>query len=278
MGQIALSSSSLHGKTGEEPSGAGGGRFGRPGPRRHLGVEGKGGGGPAGSIPNRSSARGGLRWPGHCGRWRPWAGVPEGRRRPRGGGKHWWASVVPKPTLMRAEDGGEGCSAVAGGGDGERWRCRLEKEGLGGGVGYGEGGGAWGVLRGPLNRRPRRWSGEQALGGVNGDEARPGDAMARRGGTGGASTLTAGGASIGDVTPRAGGDRRRRRCAVVVAAVPRQRRSARARAGVEHGARASGAGRSGSASVARRCGRARRGVQADGHGVARGRWPWRGAA
>ena len=206
--------------------------------------------------------------------WREHARAAAAKR----GGKHWWASVVPKPTSIRAEDRGEGCSAVAGGGDGERLRCRLEKEGLGGGVGYGEGGGAWGVLRGPLNRRPRRWSGEQALGGVNGDEARPGDAMARRGGTGGASTLTAGGVSIGDVTPRAGGDRRRRCCAVVVAAVPRQRRSARARAGVEHGARASGAGRSGSASVARRCGRARRGVQADGHGVARGRWPWRGTA
>ena len=62
----------------------------------------------------------------------------------RGGGKHWWALVVPKPTSIRAEDRGEGCSVVAGGGDGERWRCRLEKEGLGGGVGYGEGGGAWG--------------------------------------------------------------------------------------------------------------------------------------
>ena len=115
---------------------------------------------------------------------------------------------------------------MAGGGDGERWRCRLEKEGLGGGVGYGEGGGAWGVLRGPLNRRPRRWSGEQALGGVNGDEARPGDAMARRGGTGGASTVTAGGARARAGRDASGGSRPAQ-AASTMAVCSRQRRCAR---------------------------------------------------
>jgi len=32
---------------------------------------------------------------------------------------------------------GEGSSAVAGGGKGERWRCKLEEEGWGGGRGSG---------------------------------------------------------------------------------------------------------------------------------------------
>ena len=90
-----------HRDTGEGEALVGGGRCGRSGPRRRLGVEGKGGGGPAGSIPNRSSARGGLRWPGHCGRrrrrWRPWAGVPEGRRRPRGGGSIGGPRWCPNP-------------------------------------------------------------------------------------------------------------------------------------------------------------------------------------
>ena len=87
---MALSSSSLHGKTGEEPSGAGGGRFGRSGPRRRPGVEGKRGGGSAGSIPGRNSARGVLRWLGHSGRRRRVVAAQDwqsrGRRRSREGG------------------------------------------------------------------------------------------------------------------------------------------------------------------------------------------------
>ena len=79
-----------HRGTEEGKALVGGGRFGRSGPRRRPGVEGKGGEGPAGSISSHSSARGSLRWPSHCGRrrrrWRPWTGIPEGRRRSRGGG------------------------------------------------------------------------------------------------------------------------------------------------------------------------------------------------
>ena len=67
---MALSSSSLHGKTGEGPSGAGGDRFGRSAPRRRPGVEGKGGGGSAGSIPGLTLCRGGAWRPGHGGQQR----------------------------------------------------------------------------------------------------------------------------------------------------------------------------------------------------------------
>ena len=193
---MALSSSSLHGKTGEGPSGAGGDRFGRSAPRRRPGVEGKGGGGSAGSIPNRSSARGGLRWPGHCGRWRrrwrPWAGVPEGRRRPRGGESTSGPRWCPNPPQIEPRGSGEGCSAVASDGDGARRRCRLEKKGLGWRSWLWWGWWSSGVLRGPFYRRPRRWRGVRTgwpaglatrlLGGVNGVRRALPERSCRRGG------------------------------------------------------------------------------------------------
>ena len=76
-----LSSSSLHGRTGEGPSGAGGDRFGRSAPRRRPGVEGKGGGGSAGLIPGLTLCRGGAWRPGHGGQ--QWRGVSERPRRCR---------------------------------------------------------------------------------------------------------------------------------------------------------------------------------------------------
>ena len=69
MGKNALLLPPPRGRTGEGPSGAGGGRFGRPGPRRRPGVEGKGGGGPAGSIPGLTLGRGGAQRRGDAG-WR----------------------------------------------------------------------------------------------------------------------------------------------------------------------------------------------------------------
>ena len=58
--------------------------------------------------------------------------------------------------------------AAAGGGASGGGAAAEERGRGSGGVVRGGGCGARGVLRGPLNRRPRRWSGEQALGGVNG--------------------------------------------------------------------------------------------------------------
>jgi len=128
-----------------------------------------------------------------------------------------------------------------------------------------------GVPLGPIYGRLRRWrrgcsGGDPAdpTAGLNGGGGRLGTGRQRRSGF----------EQRGDVTPRAGGDRRRRRCAEVAAAVQRQRRSARVVACASRGG-------------ARRCARergqavrvrARRGVRADGHGVARGRWPRRGTA
>ena len=68
--------------------------------------------------------------------------------------------------------GGQGLDGGPGQGEkregGEAIRSPASPCAWGGGVVRGGGCGARGVLRGPLNRRPRRWSGEQALGGVNG--------------------------------------------------------------------------------------------------------------
>ena len=105
---MALSSSSLHGKTGEEPSGAGGGpiralcasavargrgeRESGPcgvDPRPQLGPR-----QPEMARPQRPAAAGGggpglvIQWGG--------GGQEEGE-------EHQWASVVLKPTLIRAE-------------------------------------------------------------------------------------------------------------------------------------------------------------------------------
>ena len=70
MGKNALSSSSLHGKAGEGWGRAGGGRFGRPGPRRRPGVEGKERGSCGEMIPCLTSAGDGVWWSGHGGQRR----------------------------------------------------------------------------------------------------------------------------------------------------------------------------------------------------------------
>ena len=70
MGKNALSSSSSRPEQGRGVGSAGGGRFGRPGPRRRPGVEGKGGGGPAGLIPGLTLGRGGAQGRGDAGRRR----------------------------------------------------------------------------------------------------------------------------------------------------------------------------------------------------------------
>ena len=102
---MALSSSSLHGKTGEEPSGAGGG------PIRALCASavargrGERESGPCGVDPP-AATRPEVAWP-----QRPAAagGGGPGLVIQRGGGgqeereEHQWASVVPNPTLIRAE-------------------------------------------------------------------------------------------------------------------------------------------------------------------------------
>ena len=100
----------------------GGGRFGRSGPRRRPGVEGRGGRGSAGSIPGRGSDRGGPRWPSHggrrqraavvLGRW-PWAMIADGGR-----GKAEWGGPGSdsRPHLeprRRAEVGRRGRAAAA---------------------------------------------------------------------------------------------------------------------------------------------------------------------
>ena len=70
MGKNALSSSSLHGKAGEGWGRAGGGRFGRPEPRRRPGVEGKERGSCGEMIPCLTSAGDGVWWSGHGGQRR----------------------------------------------------------------------------------------------------------------------------------------------------------------------------------------------------------------
>ena len=158
-----------------------------------------------------------------------------------------------------------------------------------------------GVLRGPLNRRPRRWSGEQALGGVNGGEARPGDAMAWHGGTGGASTVTAGGArargrmgrvgrrstGAGELRTGVNGGGVRVRLGTVVRSALRGGKRARTHACARPGASMAGrgtalgqcAGCARAGSLARLCGGWRRGpgLRGTASACARPGLAWRGA-
>ena len=89
-------------------------QFGRSGPRRRLGVEGKGEGKPAGLIPGRSSGGGGPGRPGRNGGRQRAAGLRAGASGECGGDQgereeHQGAMGVPFPTSIRAEGqwGGE---------------------------------------------------------------------------------------------------------------------------------------------------------------------------
>ena len=73
LAKLPSPSSFLHGKQGRRPRGAGGGRFGRPGPRRRPGVREKGARGTWGSIPRLTSGWGGAQRRGDgSGRRRLW--------------------------------------------------------------------------------------------------------------------------------------------------------------------------------------------------------------
>jgi len=137
------SSSSLHGKQRRSRAAPAAARFGRSGPRRRLGVEGKGGGEPAGLIPGRSSGGGGPGRPGRNGVRQRAAGLRasasgEGavaiKERGRSIREPWGCHSLPR---FGPRSSGEGSSAVVGGGNGKRRRCKLEMEGWGGGGGCG---------------------------------------------------------------------------------------------------------------------------------------------
>ena len=105
---MALSTSSLHGKTGEEPSGAGGGpiralcssaaAWSRGERRRGLcGVDSRpllGPRRPEVARPHRPAAAGGGG---------PGLVIQRGGGGQEEGEEHQWASVVPNPTLIRAK-------------------------------------------------------------------------------------------------------------------------------------------------------------------------------
>ena len=88
MAKLPSPSSFLHGKQGRRPQGAGGGRFGRPGPRRRPEVRGKGARGTWDLIPRLTSARGVARRRGGAGRRRRryWSGAAALALRRGGGG------------------------------------------------------------------------------------------------------------------------------------------------------------------------------------------------
>ena len=152
---MALSSSSLHGKTGEGPSGAGGGPIralcasaaarGRGERRRGLcGVD------PRPQLGPRRPEVARSHRPAAAGGGGPGLVIQRGGGGQEKGEEHQWASEVPKPTLIRVEGQWRGGSAVAGVRERRLWRmaalgCR------GGGCGArGWGCGAEERRRGPL--------------------------------------------------------------------------------------------------------------------------------
>ena len=108
MGKNALLLPPPRGRTGEGPSGAGGGRFGRPGPRRRPGVEGKERGSCGEMIPCLTSAGDGVWWSGHGGQrrrcYKAGGGGARGAKEKLGRRRWLWAVDVilgnaPRPLL-----------------------------------------------------------------------------------------------------------------------------------------------------------------------------------
>jgi hypothetical protein len=188
-------------------------RFRRPGARGRLQGEGKGRGGPAGSIPDHSSGEGGPGWPGLDDRRqramvasdRCPSGAAMVKERGRSTSGPRGCQSLP---LFGPRGRGKGSSAVAGGGNGERWRCRAV-EGVGSGCG-----GLWcgEAERGPFYRAGKALEGRSAA--VAGRRAVRGGVMALRP-LARVGTRRRGrrGRGRGDATARAGRERRRRCCA-----------------------------------------------------------------